>query len=1037
MSDENIVISVQDRVPDTIAPKLLDMETNALRAMDAFTRMQQAINNVNAGAINRVANQVKANQTQFQAATTVLSSFGQMNTRVARQVDALTVSILKQTTAVTAHTTALSGTQALYAGASAAASGLRTSTSGVSNTLRDATGAVTGFGSGTRTATGSLALLSGNMQGGRRLAGAFLAQVLGLGPALAVAFPVIAAIAFTVVIAQVIAKFVEAVLKANEMSGAIKTAFDTLNRQAATALDSQTRVNDRLQDSINKLEHKPTNLIKAAIDDALKSADELSAKLTEDLGKIGQIVAQNSNNSFGGFLTRAFTGQAATSGTADEVDDANARIKQVQQAQDALVRAAAGTGDASKLKDATANALANVNRQIDEEVNKLKASYNNLTETQKLYQGTLADNSSLELQAQHAIANVVLGREDQSANIQTINGTIKALQTLKGTYDELYKTPGLENKKDDLENKLRGESDASKEARKQMKAYEDELKNLEATSQGTGPNGLFTPQDEVNFFKAKAALPTTLPANQPILRDKEAEPQQRVNEAITSQTDALNKLQLQYDGIIAKSTLYGEALKEATTEARINAEIEQIRSAALKNGIAPNEARIAQLRATGRTAADAEISLAAMEKVYKDIDGPIDTFVHSQDALLQLLLDGALTLDQYNVRTAQLAKEYDEATVPLVKFNEALKEQKAIQDLAGPQKQGAENLFRVQEQAQQKGLIVTPEQQQQVLQAPVDNATAINAQKELEQIYAETAEKQALLLVGQTAYNTALHTGVINSSQYAQGLRNVYTQQAELNLSMGVASTTLKDVFVAALGDMTKSYTTFFAGFSKAIGQLGNTLISGFGDAVARSITQAKNFGEALKDLARTAIQQLLSAIIQLIIKLTLMKALESVLGFAGGGAVGSAAHFAQGGKVQRAYADGGSIFGAGSGTSDSIPAWVSNGEFVMKASAVKRIGLPTLAAMNEGRVGQSASSSAGSPAVGSSHMKINVVHDGSTAIQIVQGATHDEVNVIAKSAAKQVLQNDGPGMMGREVQNVNSPISKALTHQTYTTRRR
>lgn len=40
---------------------------------------------------------------------------------------------------------------------------------------------------------------------------------------------------------------------------------------------------------------------------------------------------------------------------------------------------------------------------------------------------------------------------------------------------------------------------------------------------------------------------------------------------------------------------------------------------------------------------------------------------------------------------------------------------------------------------------------------------------------------------------------------------------------------------------------------------------------------------------------------------------------------------------TSRAYATGGMVFGPGSGTSDSIPAWLSNGEFVVNAAATAR----------------------------------------------------------------------------------------------------
>lgn len=51
-------------------------------------------------------------------------------------------------------------------------------------------------------------------------------------------------------------------------------------------------------------------------------------------------------------------------------------------------------------------------------------------------------------------------------------------------------------------------------------------------------------------------------------------------------------------------------------------------------------------------------------------------------------------------------------------------------------------------------------------------------------------------------------------------------------------------------------------------------------------------------------------------------------------------------------HATGGYIAGPGTGTSDSIPAFLSNGEYVLTAEAVQNVGLPLLDAMNSGRVG-------------------------------------------------------------------------------------
>ena len=55
-------------------------------------------------------------------------------------------------------------------------------------------------------------------------------------------------------------------------------------------------------------------------------------------------------------------------------------------------------------------------------------------------------------------------------------------------------------------------------------------------------------------------------------------------------------------------------------------------------------------------------------------------------------------------------------------------------------------------------------------------------------------------------------------------------------------------------------------------------------------------------------------------------------------------------------FATGGLISGPGTGTSDDIPAFLSNGEYVLTAQAVQNVGLPLLDAMNSGRVGHFAS---------------------------------------------------------------------------------
>lgn len=47
-------------------------------------------------------------------------------------------------------------------------------------------------------------------------------------------------------------------------------------------------------------------------------------------------------------------------------------------------------------------------------------------------------------------------------------------------------------------------------------------------------------------------------------------------------------------------------------------------------------------------------------------------------------------------------------------------------------------------------------------------------------------------------------------------------------------------------------------------------------------------------------------------------------------------------------YSNGGAVFGSGTGTSDSVPAWLSNGEFVIKAASVRSLGIDYLQTLNK-----------------------------------------------------------------------------------------
>lgn len=97
-------------------------------------------------------------------------------------------------------------------------------------------------------------------------------------------------------------------------------------------------------------------------------------------------------------------------------------------------------------------------------------------------------------------------------------------------------------------------------------------------------------------------------------------------------------------------------------------------------------------------------------------------------------------------------------------------------------------------------------------------------------------------------------------------------------------------------------------------------------------------------------------------------------------------------------FATGGYIAGPGTGTSDSIPAFLSNGEYVLAADAVQNVGLPLLDAMNSGRAGHFATGGL---------VRANGSGSKGTAVSVGNSVT---LNVSALDAASfmEFLQNGG-----------------------------
>ena len=165
------------------------------------------------------------------------------------------------------------------------------------------------------------------------------------------------------------------------------------------------------------------------------------------------------------------------------------------------------------------------------------------------------------------------------------------------------------------------------------------------------------------------------------------------------------------------------------------------------------------------------------------------------------------------------------------------------------------------------------------------------------------------------------------------------------------------------------------------------------GSAMADFIKGNKSASQALADFARGLINNAISILSEWLGVFAIYSAFPTL---ASGMTPADMANKTVFGIQKKAT--GGYITGAGTGTSDSIPAMLSNGEYVLRSSAVDRIGIGTLNAMNAGAVPQfSEGGSVGDVVSGgnnSVNMSISAV-DSSSFMEFLKNGGMDSIKQI------------------------------------------
>jgi hypothetical protein len=253
-----------------------------------------------------------------------------------------------------------------------------------------------------------------------------------------------------------------------------------------------------------------------------------------------------------------------------------------------------------------------------------------------------------------------------------------------------------------------------------------------------------------------------------------------------------------------------------------------------------------------------------------------------------------------------------------------------------------------------------------LLQKGVDSAETIAAKvakyKEFTTAVAtfEDQEKQGatdlkVLEDQKAAIQDQVQNGKLFQVQADQQILDLYRQQlpALQAIATTLTANAKTEEEVAQAADFQKNVdkakaATNIAGQQMATLKAGvqSSLTGGLNQFFSQMIQGTQSIGNAFRNLASSVISSIAQMIAQMYIQLIVAKLLKAAMGgFSGGGIVPSPGA-SQGGT---GFAEGGLIRGPGGPKSDSIPARVSPGEYIVKADAVSAFGVHNLEAINRG----------------------------------------------------------------------------------------
>lgn len=534
--------------------------------------------------------------------------------------------------------------------------------------------------------------------------------------------------------------------------------------------------------------------------------------------------------------------------------------------------------------------------------------------------------------------------------------------------------------------------------------------------------------------------------------------------AAEKRADALRKVNLELDNELSRMYL----LKPAREQQE---KFDQISQQLAGSGITLTAQETQSIK--GKIAAIQEASFIQQQydDIYESSISAQRTYNSSLKAAKMLLDSGAITQAKYNAEIERANIIYNESVNPIAAFNKQSMEQLIVLEKVGVAARAEEQVIQARNEAIRNGLPFT-EQQADIIRQTVDllEIETIKSQAR-NAVWDETVGKQRTINAEMQAYNQMLETGMVTAEQYTIKLQQLAVQQANLNMQMG--SQNPMDVLTAGLGNYVANFDGVMNGLSESWGEFFTSFSDGVANSIGQAIVYGDDLGESLKNVAKQALSQLIASLVKLGIQYIVNAALAnsamaSTAAVSATTAASTAAAWAPAAAAVSLASYGANAVPAnvgiistygltealsafsgaagfqtggftGNGAVDQIAGVVHGKEFVMNAAATKRIGVDNLTALMNGSMqpSQVAAATSLNQGVIRTGISVQIINQGTYKDFEVEQLSEQEVRIIARDEANNVVRQKAPSVIAADIANANGEVSTSMSKNTKTERQR